>query len=190
MLLAFALGSLGRDALKAAAGLALLLLLAIACLLSLLAGLTNPFSAGVPTGLAGLPLTAAAKSGAMAPPSLGDTRWGYGLNTYCEVYVEQRVGWGNQGVTAYAAYLRLAGLGLVHAGPPDAPGEVVYFGPSPDNEGAGHVGVYDGAGRFTSITYYGLQQEPLAGWGAPYLGWVQPGDVTTDRFGNPVSPRG
>ena len=190
MLLAFALGSLGRDALKAAVGLALLLLLAVACLLSLLAGLTNPFSAGAPTGLAGMPLTVAAKSGTVPAPSIGDTRWGYGLNTYCEVYVEQRVGWGNQGVTAYAAYLRLAGLGLVHAGPPDAPGEVVYFGPSADNEGDGHVGVYDGAGRFTSITYYGLQQEPLAGWGAPYLGWVQPSDVTSDRFGNPVSPKG
>jgi len=120
---------------------------------------------------------------------MGDTRWGYGLNTYCERYVEQRVGWGNQGVTAYAAYQRLAGLGLVHPGPPDAPGEVVYFGLSPDNEGDGHVGIYDGAGRFTSITSYGLQQEPLAGWGAPYLGWVQPSDVQSDRFGNPVSPK-
>jgi hypothetical protein len=190
MPLAFALGSLGRDALKAAAGLALLLLLAVVCLLSLLAGLANPFSAGVPTGLAAAPITNATKGGAVAPPSMGDTRWGYGLNTYCEVYVEQRVGWGNQGVTAYAAYQRLAGLGLVHAGPPDTPGEVVYFGPSSDNEGAGHVGVYDGDGRFTSITYYGLQQEPMADWHAPYLGWVQPSDVTSDRFGNPVSPKG
>ena len=189
MLLAIALGSLGRDAAKVAAGLALLVLFVVACLLSLLAGLTNPRSIAASAG-AREPSTAAASLGTtVTPSSMGDTRWGYGLNTYCERYVEQRVGWGNQGATAYAAYQRLDALGLVHPGPPDAPGEVVYFGPSPDNENDGHVGIYDGDGRFTSITYYGLQQEPLAGWRAPYLGWVRPGDVTSDRFGNPVSPR-
>ena len=29
----------------------------------------------------------------------------------------------------------------------------------------------------------------LAGWDAPYLGWVRPTDVRTDRFGATVSPR-
>ncbi len=199
MLLAFALGSLGRDALKVAAALTLLLLFAIACLLSLLAGLTSPAAplattvsaVGSSTAGSTSPLpTAPALLTSLSPPAMGDTRWGSGLNTYCELYVEQRVGWGNQGATAYAAYLRLDGLGLVHHAPPDDAGEVVYFGPSPDNEGDGHVGIYDGDGRFTSITYFGLQQHPLAGWAAPYLGWVRPSDVRTDRFGNPVSPRG
>ena len=110
------------------------------------------------------------------PVALGDTRWGSGTNTYCETYVEWRTGIGNQGATAFAAYLHLAAQGLVHTGPP-APGALVYFAPASDNAFDGHVGLYDGAGLFTSVTYYGVQQEPMAGWRAPYLGWVDPAAI-------------
>jgi hypothetical protein len=184
MPLALALGGLGRDALKVAAGLGLLLLLALALLLTLLASLLRPVASATP--FTGAPTPAAGNH--FTPLPLGDTRWGSGANTFCELYVEQRFGLGNQGATAFAAYQRLAGLGLVHAGPPP-PDALVYFGPSPDNEWDGHVGVADGNGLFTSITFYGLQQEPLAGWQAPYLGWVWPGDIHSDRFGAAVTPR-
>lgn len=184
MLLAIALGGLGRDALKVAAGLGLLLLVAVAFLLTLLGSLVRPVSPGAPSASA----ASAAAGNRLAPATLGDTRWGSGADTYCELYVEQRFGLGNQGATAFAAYQRLAALGLVQAGPPE-PGSLVYFGPSADNEWDGHVGVYDGGGRFTSITFYGLQQEPMAGWRAPYLGWVRPGAIRSDRFGAPVTPR-
>ena len=183
MLLALALGGLGRDALKVAAGLGLLLLLTLALSLSLLASLLHPVTSGAPP--TGAPLAA---DNQRASLHLGDTRWGSGVNTYCELYVEQRFGLGNQGATAFAAYQRLAGLGLVHAGPPP-PDALVYFGPTADNEWDGHVGVADGHGLFTSVTVYGLQQEPLAGWQAPYLGWVWPGDIHRDRFGAAVTPR-
>lgn len=185
MLLAVVLGGLGRDAGKVAAGLVVLLLVALLSMLTLLSSLVSPAPTGTPLVSTLPPAAAAARFG---PPPLGDTRWGFGANTFCELYVEQRFGLGNQGATAYAAYQRLAALGLVHAGAPNAPDELVYFGPSADNEWDGHVGVYDGNGQFTSITFYGLQQEPLAGWRAPYLGWVRPGDVRSDRFGHAVAP--
>ena len=189
MPLALALGGLGREAAKVAAGLALLLLLALAAMLSLLGALVSPLPAGAPlpsgTGRIGLPAPSGA---ALPPPKLGDTRWGVGTDTYCELYVEQRFHLGNQGATAYQAYLRLDALGLVHHAAPDGPDELVYFGPSGDNEGDGHVGAYAGGGLFDSITTYGLQREPLAGWRAPYLGWVHPADIRTDRFDNAVSP--
>lgn len=185
MLLAIVLGGLGRDALKVATGLGLLLLLALAMLLTLLASLVPPAARGtLPLGVS----SPEAPAATAAPATLGDTRWGFGVNTFCERYVEQRFGLGNQGATAFAAYRRLAGLGLVHAGPPP-PDSLVYFGPSADNEWDGHVGVADGNGLFTSITFYGLQQEPMAGWRAPYLGWVWPGAIHSDRFGHPITPR-
>jgi hypothetical protein len=31
-----------------------------------------------------------------------------------------------------------------------------------------------------------LALAPMAGWQAPYLGWVDPQSVKTDRFDNPV----
>ncbi len=65
----------------------------------------------------------------------------------------------------------------------------MYFGPSADNEFFGHVGIYLGGGRFRSITTFGLADAPLAGWQAPYLGFVDPTKVTSDRFGGPVTPK-
>jgi hypothetical protein len=123
--------------------------------------------------------------GALRP--LGNFTWGSGSNTLCELYVEQVTGIGNQGVTADAAAQRLAGLGLLKPGTPPA-GALVYFGPSPDNEFDGHVGIALGGGQFRSITVAGLADAPLAGWGAPYLGYVLPGSVTTNRFGDAVHP--
>ena len=190
MLLTLTIGTLGRDAAKVAIGLVLVPLLGLAFLASLLAGLASSASAGTPiVGSSSAP-GVAAPGPALSATTLGDTRWGYGANTYCEVYVEQQVGWGNQGATAFQAFMRLAGLGLVHDGPPPHAGVVIYFGPSSDNEWAGHVGIYDSDGTFTSITTWGLQRMPMAGWRAPYLGWVDPATVHSDRFGNPVSPQG
>jgi len=123
------------------------------------------------------------KGGALRP--LGDLRFGYGNATLCELYVEVKTGSGNQGVTAYAAAERLAGLGLLHQGTPPA-GSLVYFGPSPDNDNDGHVGIALGGGQFRSVTVAGVADAPLAGWRAPFLGWAAPADVTTDRFGSPV----
>jgi len=122
--------------------------------------------------------------------ALGDTSFGFGSNTFCELYVEVRDHLGNQGVSAAAAADRMAALGLLHTGPPPPSGHVlVYFGPSADNEFAGHVGVVDDGGTtFYSVTAYGLQQYPLAGWRAPYLGWVDPTQIASDRFGNAVHP--
>jgi len=178
-----ALGQLGRGPARAGLALALLLALALAFQVAFYSALTvaapSALDASTP-----VPLSPAAP----APVALGDTRWGFGSDTYCETYVEWRTGIGNQGATAFQAYLRLAGQGLVHAGPPPT-GALVYFGPSPDNEDDGHVGIADGAGLFTSVTDDGVQQEPLAGWAAPYLGWVRPGDIQSDRFGQPVTPR-
>jgi cell wall-associated NlpC family hydrolase len=171
----------------AAAG-AGLLLLAVAFQLTLYGALATsaasaaPGSARPSTGTAGsalLPL----------PVAAGDTRWGSGANTYCETFVEQELGLGNQGDTAFGAYLRLAGMGLVHAGPPPQAGDLVYFAPTGTNAFDGHVGIADGAGQFTSVTTTGVQALPLAGWDAPYLGWVRPSDIRTDRFGHPVSAR-
>lgn len=121
--------------------------------------------------------------------ALGNFTWGSGTDTFCELYVEQMTGMGNQGISAAAAAGRLASLGLLHPGPPPVAGDVVYFGPSPDNEDFGHVGIYLGGGRFRSITTYGLADAPLASWRAPYLGYVDPTTVTTNRFGGAVSPR-
>jgi hypothetical protein len=189
MLSAFTLGALGRDAAKVAVGLAVVPLLGLAFLASVLGGLASSPSASTPA-VASSTAADVVPGPARSTPALGDTRWGYGTNTYCEAYVEQQVGWGNQGVTAFQAFLRLAGLGLVHAGPPPHAGVVVYFGPSSDNEWDGHVGISEGDGTFTSITSWGLQRMPLAGWRAPYLGWVEPAAVHSDRFGNPVFPQG
>jgi hypothetical protein len=116
---------------------------------------------------------------------LGDFTWGSGSNTFCETYVEQATGIGNQGLTAADAAARLAGLGLLKQGTPPA-GAIVYFGPSADNEFDGHVGIAQGGGLFKSVTVDGLALAPMAGWQAPYLGWVDPQSVKTDRFDNPV----
>lgn len=96
---------------------------------------------------------------------------------------------GNQGVSAAAAADRMQALGLLQPGLPAQPGDIVYFGPSPDNEFFGHVGIYLGEGRFRSITFYGLADAPLAGWRAPYLGFVDPTHIRSNRFGGVVSPR-
>lgn len=163
---------LGRETGLVAAALGMLALLGVAFTTTLYGALAAPTAGPGGPGAAAL----AAAGGAGLPVKLGDTRWGYGTNTYCEAYAEWRTGIGNQGPTAFAAYLRLASRGLVHAGPP-APGALVYFAPAADNGFDGHVGIYDGGGRFTSVTSAGVQQEPLAGWRAPYLGWVNPDDL-------------
>ncbi len=129
----------------------------------------------------------AGPGGALTP--LGNFRWGSGSNTFCEVYVEQMTGMGNQGASAAAAAGRMQSLGLLQPGLPPTAGLVVYFGPSADNEGFGHVGISLGGGRFRSITVYGLADAPLAGWRAPYLGFTDPTKVTSNRFGGPVSPK-
>lgn len=121
--------------------------------------------------------------------ALGNFSWGSGSNTFCEVYVEQMTGIGNQGASAADAASRMASLGLLQPGLPPTAGDVVYFGPSADNEYFGHVGIYLGDGRFRSITVYGLADAPLAGWRAPYLGFTDPTKVTSNRFGGVVSPR-
>jgi hypothetical protein len=173
-----------------AAAVALLLLLAVGFQLSLYSALAVPAAAPpVPTAPvqpAGSPAVGAALPLPVLP---GDTRWGVGADTYCETFVEQELGLGNQGDTAFGAFLRLAGLGLVHPGPPPEPGDLVYFAPAAANQFDGHVGISAGDGQFTSVTDRGVQTEPLAGWDAPYLGWVRPTDVRTDRFGAAVSPR-
>ena len=176
-----------------AAAVGVLLLLVVSFLLSLygaLAASAAPSAAG--PSLAATPLPGNGSLGAVVlpvPAVPGDTRWGSGANTYCETFVEQELGLGNQGDTAFAAFLRLAGQGLVHLGPPPAPDDLVYFGPAATNQFDGHVGIAVGGGMFTSVTDQGVQTLPLAGWDAPYLGWVRPTDIRVDRFGRPVSPR-
>lgn len=117
---------------------------------------------------------------------LGDYSYGWGANTLCEQWVEVQTGIGNQGVTAAAAAQRLAAQGLLHQGTPPA-GALVYFGPSADNEFAGHVGIAEKGGQFRSVTTFGVADAPIAGWQAPYEGYVLPGSVTSDRFGNVVT---
>ncbi len=129
----------------------------------------------------------AGSGGALTP--LGNLSWGSGSNTFCEVYVEQVTGMGNQGASAADAAGRMQLLGLLQPGLPPTAGLVVYFGPSADNEYFGHVGISLGGGRFRSITVYGLADAPLAGWRAPYLGFTDPTKVTSNRFGGSVSPR-
>lgn len=180
-MIALALGPLGRGTRLAALVLGLLLFLACAFQTALYSELTVE----APPALADGPIAAQQPAGQVV--ALGDTRWGSGANTYCESYVEWRTGIGNQGATAFQAYLRLASQGLVHAGPPPA-GALVYFGPSADNAFDGHVGIADSGGLFTSVTVAGVQQAPLAGWAAPYLGWIRPGEIRSDRFGNSVTP--
>lgn len=175
----------GRDLLALCASLVVVCLLALAlATLSLLSFIDGPGPLAVPVGAA----SGSVVGPFLSSPTLGDTRWGSGTDTYCELYVEQRVGWGNQGVSAAAAAQRLAGLGVLHPGWPPKPAVVIYFAPAPDNGGSGHVGIYDGDGRFTSVTSWGVQERPMAGWQAPYLGWVDPIEVHSDRFGYPVSP--
>lgn len=181
---AASLADLGGGLRAAVLAVLFLLLGAIGFQLTVYGALTDADAAAPPAAPGSLPQP----SGRAAP--LGDTRWGSGTNTYCEAYVEWRFGLGNLGATAFQAYLGLARRGLVHPGPPPAPDDLVYFGPSPDNEMDGHVGVYDGNGRFTSVTYFGLQQEPMAGWRAPYLGWVRPGDIKGQAAGAAIAPRG
>ena len=129
----------------------------------------------------------AGPGGSITP--LGNFSWGSGSNTFCELYVEQVTGMGNQGVSAAAAAQRMTSLGLLQPGLPPQAGDVVYFGPSADNEFFGHVGIYLGDGRFRSITTFGLADAPMGGWRAPYLGWVDPTKISTNRFGGMVSPR-
>ena len=129
----------------------------------------------------------AGPGGSITP--LGNFSWGSGSNTFCEVYVEQMTGIGNQGASAADAAGRMAALGLLQPELPTTPGDIVYFGPSADNEGFGHVGIYLGGGQFRSITTYGLADAPLAGWRAPYLGFTDPTKVTSNRFGGVVSPK-
>jgi hypothetical protein len=120
---------------------------------------------------------------------LGNFSWGSGSNTFCELYVEQMTGMGHQGASAADAAGRMQSLGLLQPGLPATPGDLVYFGPSADNEYFGHVGIYLGDGRFRSITTFGLADAPMAGWQAPYLGFVNPIRIASDRFGGPVSPK-
>lgn len=179
------LPAFGRETGLVATLLGLLAFLGVAFTTTVYGALATAVSSPSPVA-ADAVVTAAAGQG---PVTLGDTRWGSGTNTYCETYVEWRTGIGNQGATAFAAYLHLASNGLVQTGPP-APGALVYFGPASDNEFDGHVGIYDGGGRFTSVTTYGVQQEPMAGWRAPYLGWVNPTAILADRLGPTVAPGG
>lgn len=137
------------------------------------------------TGLAAITSIGAHVGQAFAPRPMGSTQWGSGTNTFCELYVEQRLQIGNQGISAAAAADRMRSLGILHSGEAPA-GAIVYFAPSLDNHYWGHVGIADGGGQFTSITYYGLQQYPLQGWQAPYVGWVNPAEVTSDRFGHRI----
>jgi len=175
-----------------AAALGLLLFLVVGFQLTLYGALSSP---GPPPANPSLEAAARPSDGApriaslAIPVTAGDTRWGSGSDTYCETFVEQELGLGNQGDTAFGAYLRLAGLGLVHAGPPPEADDLVYFAPAAANSFDGHVGISTGGGWFTSVTDLGVQTEPLAGWDAPYLGWVRPADVHSDHFGHPVSPR-
>ena len=166
------LPDLGRETGLAAALLGLLALLGVAFTTTVFGALATPAASPAPATSAAV----AAPAAGQGPVTLGDTRWGSGTNTYCETYVEWRTGIGNQGATAFAAYLHLAAQGLVQSGPP-APGALVYFAPASDNAFDGHVGLYDGSGLFTSVTSYGVQQEPMAGWRAPYLGWVDPAAI-------------
>jgi hypothetical protein len=129
----------------------------------------------------------AGPGGGLVP--LGNFSWGSGSNTFCELYVEQVTGMGNQGASAADAAGRMQALGLLRPGLPPVAGDVVYFGPSADNEYFGHAGISLGDGRFRSITAYGLADAPLAGWRAPYLGFVDPTTIGTNRFGGVVSPR-
>lgn len=118
--------------------------------------------------------------------TLGDTSWGSGTNTFCETFVEQTTGIGNQGISAATAADRMRSLGILHSGEAPA-GAIVYFAPSLDNGYWGHVGIADGGGKFTSITFYGLQQYALSEWQAPYVGYVLPGDIHSDRFGHRIN---
>lgn len=139
------------------------------------------------TGLAAIVGMGVQNGHVLGPRPMGDTSWGSGHATFCEVYVEQRLHLGNQGISAAAAADRMRSLGILHSGEPPT-GSIVYFAPSLENGYWGHVGIADGEGRFTSITFYGLQQYPLADWQAPFLGWINPADVHTDRFGHTVTP--
>lgn len=185
-------GAGGRAVPWFAATLGLLLCLTVGFQLTLYGALAAPGAPSAPPALeaAARPSDGPPRMARLPlPVTAGDTRWGSGSDTYCETFVEQELGLGNQGDTAFGAYLRLAGLGLVHAGPPPEPDDLVYFAPDAANSFDGHVGISAGGGWFTSVTDLGVQTEPLAGWDAPYLGWVRPAEIHTDRFGHPVSPR-
>jgi len=56
----------------------------------------------------------AGPGGGLVP--LGNFTWGSGSNTFCELYVEQQTGMGNQGASAAAAASRMQSLGLLQPG--------------------------------------------------------------------------
>lgn len=149
-------------------------------------GIASPLLQGSVVALS-TPLPGIFRKGVSTLKPLGDYSFGFGSNTLCETWVEVQTGIGNQGGTAYAAAERFASLGLLKPGPPP-PGAIVYFGPSPDNQQDGHVGLAEGGGQFRSVTDLGVADAPLAGWPAPYLGYVLPSTVRSDRFGHVVTP--
>ena len=199
-LVSLAMSGLGRDAMKAAAGLVLAVLIALAfalsCLLAVFgAAPAAPFLPGsamtavlitAPGGANLLPGGAAAASRSaaaaitLALTNLGSQRWHDAQgNSLCEQFVENMYGTTGEYPSAMAAWQAQAPadpdqLGRQHDLSSAPAGAKVYF--SDPYEPAGHTGIYLGNGQFIAANDVAVQVWNVGQWqaatGQTFLGWV------------------
>ncbi len=102
---------------------------------------------------------------------VGSLQWGSGNATYCEQFVEEMCGVGWQGASAQDAWT--SHPTEQHKDYLYQRGDAIHFGPHPENEGYGHVGIVVAPDLFTSITSYGCKVYHISQWIAPFEGWIR-----------------
>jgi len=200
-LVSLAMSGLGRDALKAAAGLVLAIVIALAFALSCVLAIFGIGTAGSPPppgpGVArmaavapqalnlqpGQPVTASPAAAAaitLALANLGSQRWHDAQgNSLCEQFVENMYGTTGEYPSAIAAWQAQApsdpALLASQRDLANAPAAAkVYF--SDPYQPAGHTGIYLGNGQFIAANDVAVQVWNVGRWqaatGQTFLGWV------------------
>lgn len=103
----------------------------------------------------------------------------YAYSGLCLKWVDDQQGNANRQPTAYADYQTHAQEGDIIASSKDIPkGSRVYFAPDASNGDAGHVGIANGDGTFTSATDNGIKTFSLKDWqnytGQQFIGYAPP----------------
>ena len=99
---------------------------------------------------------------------------GTGFGNLCLSWVQTRAGLPHVGATALDAWSIYSGRGATTGSP--VSGDLVFFGGAPINGGAGHVGIVNGDGSFTSVlsdgNEYSCDISTFAAQNAPVLGYI------------------
>lgn len=101
---------------------------------------------------------------------------------YCQAFAEKMTGAPNMGGSAAEAWNNYSKQGrAVPSVQGMNPGDLIYFAPDNSNQGYGHVGIYQGDGKFVSATYHGVQSNDLSDWqkktGQQIVGYVPQGGI-------------